>query len=145
MVIYWKNRKTKIFFFSIIVLLILSVLPMAIPFFMIVNYLIKHDDYQQIKIDKNYRIEVTQQQPLSMTRIYVYERKFGILEKNICRSVYADIIEQTLNISENAYSKEPVIQSAKLINKNEDSIGIEYEIMNKKKVVFHSLKNSDGY
>jgi hypothetical protein len=144
---FWKTKTIKIYFFSLLSFLLLSVLPMAIPFFGILFYFTTIDDYQQIKLDSEYRIERTQQQALSMSRIYIYKR-IGILEKNICRPVYSEITENVLNVKsfENSFDeKELSIQEAKLVSANNDSIGIEYKISNKKKLIYHKTENDDGY
>lgn len=148
---FFKNKNVRIYFFTLIGLLILSILPMALPLFGIYYYLTDYGDYQQIKIDDNLRIERTQQQPLSMPRVYIYENYFGLFEKNICRPSYEEIVEKVLGI-EDDYDKlnsidlkETPIQKVKLIAKNSDSIGIEYQILNQKKIIYHPLKNDDGY
>jgi hypothetical protein len=123
---------------------------MAIPFFGIINYLTKKGDYQQIKLNENYRIERTQQHPLSMPRIYIYKKYFGILEKNICRVDYREIIQNVMNL-EDDYSilsvdlKETPIQSARLVSENFGKIKIEYKINNNTKIIQHELYLDDGY
>ena len=72
---FWKNKITRIYFFSLLTLILLSVLPMAIPFFGIVFSFTTINDYQQIKLNDSFRIERTRQQAMSMPRIYVYQRK----------------------------------------------------------------------
>ena len=37
------------------------------------------------------------------------------------------------------------IQEAKLVSFNNDSIGIEYKILNNKKLIYHKTENDDGY
>ena len=123
---------------------------MAIPFFAMIDFISQNGDFQEIKLNKKYRIERTQQQPLSMIRVYFYKNHFGILEKNICRPDYSEIVEEVMNLknNENISSfdmKSIPIQNAKLVSENIDSIGIEYRIANKKKVVYHRLYNEDGY
>jgi hypothetical protein len=120
---------------------------MAIPFFGILFYFTTIDDYQQIKLNSEYRIERTQQHALSMSRIYIYKR-IGIFEKNICRPVYSEVIENILNVerAKNLFDEEKLsIQEAKLISANNDSIGIEYKISNKNKLIYHKTVNDDGY
>ncbi|MBA5792527.1 hypothetical protein H1R17_07340 [Flavobacterium sp. xlx-214] len=143
-IIFWKKKYVKIYFFSIVALLSLSVLPMAIPLFGIYFYLTKEGDYQQIEMNNNFRLERTKQQALSLPRIYIYEKYFGILEKNISRPNYSEILQEMFKDS-NLNEKETNIQSAKFISKNNDSIGIEYEILNTKKTIYHKLNNEDGY
>ena len=144
---FWKNKITRIYFFSLLTLILLSVLPMAIPFFGIVFSFTTINDYQQIKLNDSFRIERTRQQAMSMPRIYVYQR-IGFLEKNICRPVYGEIIESVLNLKENESNideEKLSIQEAKLVSVNNDSIGIEYKILNNKILIYHKIKNDDGY
>jgi hypothetical protein len=144
---FWKKKLMRIYFYSLISLILLSILPMAIPFFGILYSFSTIDDYQQIKLNNTYRIERTKNQALSMPRIYIYERK-GLIEKNICRPRYAEIIDNVLNIERDQEAideKGLSIQNAKLISFNKDSIGIEYQISGKKKIIYHKLKNEDGY
>lgn len=143
---FWRNKITRIYFFSLLTLITLSILPMGIPFFGILYNFSTIDDYQQIKLNDTYRIETTKQQAMSLPRIYVYKR-IGILEKNICRPVYQEIIMNILQLKENAknINEKISINNAKFININTDSIGIDYRILDKEKVIFHKLKNEDGY
>lgn len=113
---------------------------MAIPFIGIVNHFSTMGDYQQIHLNDQYRIERTSHQALSMERIYIYKRK-GLFEKNICRPLYSEIKEKILK----ADIAELPIQDAKLIAVNNDSIGIEYEINNTKRLTYHLINNNDGY
>lgn len=113
---------------------------MAIPFFGILNYISDNGDYERIKLNENYRIERTQHHPLSFPRIYIYERRFGIMEKNIARPLYSEILEK---ISGENNPHDIPLQNAKLININNDSIGIEYQINNIKKVIYHPVKDND--
>jgi hypothetical protein len=142
----WRNKITRIYFFSLLTLITLSILPMGIPFFGIIYNFSTIDDYQQIKLNDTYRIETTKQQSLSLPRIYVYKR-IGILEKNICRPIYQDILMNTLKLKE--YTKDTnrkiSIQKAKFITINNDSIGIDYQILDEEKIIYHKLKNDDGY
>ena len=142
---FWRNKMTKIYFYSLLTLILLSILPMAIPFFGIVYKFSTIDDYQQIKLNETYRMERTKYQALSGPRVFVYKR-IGILEKNICRPVYREIVENVLNLK--TYESgidELSLQNARFISINSDSIGIEYQILDRKKIIYHKLENDDGY
>jgi hypothetical protein len=78
--IYYKKKVVKIYLTTLILFIALSIVPMGIPFSGIIYYFSTIDDYQQIKLNKNYRIERTRQQALSIPRIYIYKEN-GILEK----------------------------------------------------------------
>ncbi len=143
---YWKRKIVKIYLFSLIIFILLSIIPMGFPFLGMVLYFSTIDDFQQIKLNENYRIERTRQQPLSMPRIYVYEQ-YGVLEKNIYRTPYQEIIQNIEKkdfYSSNIDEIKTQIQQAKIININKDSLGIEYEILNKKGVFYHKFQD-DGY
>ncbi|SNR17210.1 hypothetical protein [Tenacibaculum jejuense] len=140
---FWKKRFIKIFSIVLISIILLSILPMAIPFLGILNYFSTYGDYQQIQLNSKYRLERTKHHPLSPQRIFIYEKK-GILEKNICRSNYDEIIANVLSLEHNEYKLLP-LQYCKLIEANETEVKIEYQILNKKKIVHHKLNNNDGY
>ncbi len=146
---FWRKKAVKIYFYSLLTVLLLSVLPILIPFYGIVFYFSTVKDHQQIDLNNTYRIERTNHQALSIHRVYIYKRIGGI-EKNISRPIYADIVKSVLNLKmeDIVYEfefKEYPIQSAKLVNATKDSIGIEYQIKNKKKRIYHSLKKDYGY
>ena len=143
---FWKNKAIKIYFFSLITLIILSILPMTIPFFGMVYSFSTIDDFQQIKLNEKYRIELTKHQALSMQRIYVFEKK-GYLEKNISRPIYSHIIEKTLALDSNEYLdlNKFVIENARFVSANKDSIAIEYKIAGKKKIIYHKINSEQGY
>ena len=149
---FWKIIYIKIYGFLLFALVGLSILPMAIPFLSIVSFLFNMNTIQTIKVNDEYKIVVTKK-VMAMKRAYIYnsESKFPILEKsnNIARPDYSDIVSETLNINSDdpklyEYENEP-IQQAKLISINKDSIGIEYQILNKKKIIYHNLNETYGY
>ncbi len=149
---FWKIIYIKIYGFLLFALVGLSILPMAILFLSIVSFLFNMNTIQTIKVNDEYKIVVTKK-VMAMKRAYIYnsESKFPILEKsnNIARPDYSDIVSETLNINSDdpklyEYENEP-IQQAKLISINKDSIGIEYQILNKKKIIYHNLNETYGY
>ncbi len=116
---------------------------MGIPFFGIVYYFSTIDDYQQKKLTETYRIERTRQNALATQRIYIYQ-KHGILEHNICRPIYKEIVAKVLD-SDTITNTALPIQNCKLIAVNDNEIKIEYQVLAKKGIVVHKLKNNDGY
>jgi len=145
-VFFWKKKSIKIYFFSLVTFLFLSILPMGVPFFGIVYYFSTIDDYQQIVLNDTYRIEITQQLVLSSPRIYIYKR-VGLLEKNICRPLYREVKEIVSTIQNDANIKDEniSIEDAQLITTHKDSLGIRYKISGKQKIVYHKLKNENEY
>ncbi len=146
-VVFWTSNKVKLYFSAIIGILALSLLPMAIPIFVMYYYVTTTKDYQQISLNNTYRIERTEQSVMAPTRVYIYERQYYLLERNIYWVDYRDLVEEVLNLEKFSYELLPdhdlrttPIQRAKLIEKNSDSIGIEYQIMNTRKIIYHTLR-----
>jgi len=120
---FWKNKITKIFVSALVSMVLLSILPMGIPFFGIVYYFSTLEDYQQISLNKKYRIERTRQHALAPQQVYIYEKR-GVLEKNISRPHYKEIVEKTLNTDTIAIESLPIRRS-KFIGINKENIIIE--------------------
>ncbi|MEG0696302.1 hypothetical protein [Algoriella sp.] len=148
----WKIIYIKIYALILSFLIVLSILPMGIPFFAILSFLFNSNTIQTIKLNDDYKIVITKK-IMAMKRAYIYQcdSKFLILEKsnNLARPVYSDILSETLEINSDnpkLYEYEnSLIQHAKLVSINKDSIGIEYQILDKKKIVYHNLKETYGY
>lgn len=138
---FWKKKVIKVYFGLLISGIILSILPMMIPFFGIIHYFSTIGCEQRVQLDDTYRIERGRPGALYRPLITIYKKE-GIFEKQISRIPYSDIIEKTVQPSEEIYldDKKLPIQEAKLINVNQDSIGIEYRILNKQKVIYHKNK-----
>ncbi|WP_312555065.1 hypothetical protein [Empedobacter brevis] len=151
-IVYWKKKLIKIYTIILVALIGLSILPMALPFFAILSFLTGSNSLQHLKIDDDYRIELNKQ-ILSKERVYIYRTtpKMVILEKseNLCRPDYLEVLSKVLDISEENESlytlKNSPIQQAKLVAVNKDSIGIEYQILHKKKIIYHQLNERYGY
>lgn len=135
---FWKKKIIKVYFGLLISGIILSILPMMIPFFGILLHFSTIGCEQRVQLDDTYRIERGRPGVLSRPLITIYKKE-GIFEKQISRTPYSDVIEKVVQPSPETYldEKKQPIQEAKLINVNQDSIGIEYQIMNKKKVIYH--------
>lgn len=137
----WKKKAIKVYFGFLIAGIILSILPMMIPFIGILSYFSTFDSYQRVQLDHHYRIERYRPGALSKPQIAVYEQK-GILEKRISKTPYVEVLEKVLQrpsidiLSDERW--EP-IQKARFVNATRDSIGIEYQIMNKKQIFYHQL------
>lgn len=137
---FWKKKVIKIYFGLLISGIILSILPMMIPFFGIVHYFSTIGCEQRIQLDDTYRLERGRPGVLYNPLITIYKKE-GIFEKQILRTPYSEIIDKVSEpSSETLYEKTWPIQDAKLMSVNNDSIGIEYQIMNKKKLIYHKNK-----
>ncbi|MBV8326042.1 hypothetical protein [Chryseobacterium sp.] len=140
---FWKKKAVRVYFFLLLAIIILSILPMMIPFFGMVHYFSTIGSYQRIQLNDQYRIDRGRPGPLYNPKITVY-RNEGIFEKQISRTSYSDIAEDVLQLPSTSpvtADKQP-IQKAKLVNVSKDSIGIEYQILNKKKIFYHKIKES---
>ncbi|MDW9382880.1 hypothetical protein [Chryseobacterium sp. JV558] len=137
---FWKKKVIKIYFGLLISGIILSILPLMIPFFGIIYYFSTIGCEQRIQLDDTYRIERGRPGALYRPLITIYKKE-GIFEKQISRIPYSDITDKVTEPSpETLYEKTQPIQDAKLMSINNDSIGIEYRIMNKQKVIYHQNK-----
>jgi len=146
-IIFWQTKLARGYLCTLLVLIVLSILPMGIPFLAILYQFTTIGDYQQISLNENYRIERTSQQALSRPRVYIYER-YWIFEKNIARPAYLPIVEKTLASQSDSMEineKRLAIQQAKLIYIDPNYIVIEYQIKGKRKILSHGLNGEEGY
>lgn len=138
----WKEKAIKAYFGLLIAGIILSILPMMIPFFALVSYFSTIDSYQRIQLEDNYRIERHRPGALSKPQIAIYKQE-GILEKRVCKTPYVEVLEKVLQlpwVDIPSEKKQEPIQEAKLVKANKDSLGIEYKIMDKKQVFYHKIQ-----
>lgn len=138
----WKNKAIKAYFGFLVAGIILSILPMMIPFFALLSYFSTIDSYQRISLNDEYRIERHRPGALSKPQIAIYQKK-GIFEKRIGKTPYVVVLEKVLqrpSIDISSDERNESIQEAKLVSANKDSIGIEYKIMNKKQIFYHKNK-----
>lgn len=140
----WKKKAVKVYFGLLIAGIILSILPMMIPFFGIVNYFSTIGSYQRIQLDDHYRIDRNRPNVLYHPQITIYRRE-GIVEKQISRVPYTEILEKVFQCSSidlPVDDKIENIQKAKFVTANKDSIGVEYQIMNKKRIFYHKVNEN---
>ncbi|ASE63843.1 hypothetical protein EGY07_17690 [Chryseobacterium indologenes] len=142
---FWRKKVVKAYFAVLIFSVLLSMLPMMIPFFALVNYFSTLDDYQQIQLDKIYRIERTRRNVLDKPKVYIYKNE-GIVEKEIYKVPYLEIVEKVFqdHFTNDIAGEAQPIQKAKLVSVDKDSLGIEYEIMNKKNIFYHKDKKEES-
>ncbi|WP_426477100.1 hypothetical protein ACP3T3_17745 [Chryseobacterium sp. CBSDS_008] len=138
---FWKKKVIKIYFGVLISGIVLSILPMMIPFFGILLYFSTVGCDQQISLDDTYRMERGRPGALYNPMIMIYKKE-GLFEKQTSRILYTDITKNVLppSLQKITDEKKLPIQDAKVVNVNQDSIGIEYRIMDKKKVIYHKNK-----
>ncbi|BAP29813.1 uncharacterized protein CHSO_0776 [Chryseobacterium sp. StRB126] len=144
MIRFWKQQAIKVYFGFLVAGIILSILPMMIPFFALVSHFSTIDSYQRIQLEDNYRIERHRPGALAKPRISIYKQE-GIFEKEIGRTPDIEILEKVLqrsSIDIPSDDRNESIQEARLINANKDSIGIEYKIMNKKQIFYHKINGN---
>lgn len=138
---FWKKKIARFFLLSVIIIVLLSILPMAVPFFEILNHFTVEGGAQRFKLDDNYRLERTRPYGLSEESICIYQR-IGVLERIICRMPDVDLLEDALNNDASRFrimDKSPQIQDARLIAIDKEGISIQYTIIGKEKTVFYKL------
>ena len=142
---FWRKKVVKAYFAVLIFSVLLSMLPMMIPFFALVNYFSTLDDYQQIQLDKIYRIERTRRNVLDKPKVYIYKNEC-IVEKEIYKVPYLEIVEKVFqdHFTNDIAGEAQPIQKAKLVSVDKDRLGIEYEIMNKKNIFYHKDKKEES-
>jgi hypothetical protein len=137
----WKKKAIKAYFGFLVAGIIMSILPMMLPFFAILSYFSTFDSYQRIQLNNDYRIERYRPGALSKPQIAIY-RKEGLFEKKICRTPDIEVLEKVLqrsSIDIPSDERHQPIQEARFVNVSKDSIGIEYQIMNKKQIFYHKI------
>lgn len=139
----WKKKAVKAYFGVLVAGIILSILPMMIPFFALVSYFSTIDSYQRISLNNDYRIERYRPGALSKPQIAVYQQK-GIFEKRIGKTPYEEVLEKVIQrpFDIPIEDQNTPVQEAKLITANKDSIGIEYKIMSKKQIFYHKINGT---
>lgn len=135
---HWKYKFTKIYLSVLGALVVLSLLPMGIVFFAFLNFIGTFGDYQRLSINDDYRLEMTQHQPLSMPRVYIYQRQYVIFEKIISRPIFYHIIEKTTGLDKLQFDERTIsIQQATLIHHDSQTIAIRYRIHDKEMMMTH--------
>ena len=119
----WKMRIMRIYAISIAVTLLLSVVPMMIPFFGIVFYFTTTGDYQQIDLNNKYRLEYTTRGVMARPEVVIIENH-GLLEKTVSNN-YVSALRQR-QPDGTLYR----IEKATLRSAGKDSICISYIIGN---------------
>lgn len=122
LIVFWKKRITKVYLISLIVGLILSLLPMGLPFFAIVFSSCGIDRGQVYHINNNVRLQEIVKSPIAKPIIQIIEG-YAIFEKNIVETDFElEMDSQYLN----AFDAEII----NLIANSKDSLSIEFKFMN---------------
>lgn len=128
-VYFWKKKSVRIYFYSLLILIGLSILPMAIPFFGIVYYFSTIGDFQQITINETYRLERTRPNVMAKGNIIVIYENQGLLEKTIATSQCLTCM--AMYVSDSPEEIKDNIDDAQLVKITKDSITIEATVENK--------------
>lgn len=149
-IVFWRKRLARFYGAWLLSMVILSILPMAIPFFGLVYFFSTVNDYQQITLNDTYRLEVTKYQALSMPRIFIYQKQNAVFELNTHRPFFDDIAEAILEPKTEderlqIFESPPYLDNARFVSENADGIFVEYELQGHKKVIFHAFHQNDGY
>lgn len=137
---FWKKRLTKIVTALSFMLVLLSILPMMVPFYSIVFWFYTINNRQHIMLTNRYRIERTKRSALSMEEVIIFKR-IGILEHSVSITPWYDIAEETVKpMHESFYKISPEIEKANLQSVSRDSICIRYTIHGTTGVFCHVLQ-----
>lgn len=139
-IVFWKRLFTKIITGSVIVLLLLSIIPMMVPFYSIVAYFSTIETRQQIALNKKYRIERSRRSPLGIEKIVIFEN-LGICERRVSATPWYDIPEKIIiPLPEYFFKANPGIEKASLQSLDKDSICIRYTITGTTGIFCHPLQ-----
>ncbi|EDM38109.1 hypothetical protein PBAL39_00802 [Pedobacter sp. BAL39] len=119
LIVFWKNRITKIYLGLLFTGLILSILPMMIPFFAMILSATGKGLLFKTQITPQYRVQIINYSIMSRPHIEIIENK-GLLEHRIART-NAEILS-----TNNNYLEVNELTGARLITETDNTIIIEF-------------------
>lgn len=128
-----KVKFSKIYFFSLLGIIFLSLLPMAIPFFGMMYYFFTIDVYQpEIPFEADHRMELKRPLLAPKPVLFIYENQ-GIFEKLIATSQpgICKGMESMVEIN----PEKDQIHFVRLIKKNNDGITVAIQKNNQQEIV----------
>lgn len=128
---YWKNKFAKIYLGSLVGIIVLSILPMMIPFFAILFHFSNMGVKQHFNLGNDYRLEQKQTDPLSFQHLYIYRPKYFIFDETLAKPVYNAVLDTTFpTYSENQIDElsDLPIENAKLIKIDAKTIVLNLKI-----------------
>lgn len=135
-VLFWRSIWTKIYTGILSIALMISILAMAIPFFCFVYFVSTIDDYQQIQITPQYRMEISRIGVLApVASVEVYQVKYVIFERKIVNDDYKLVLEALSQTD----VKHPHVDDVRMIQSNSSNgnIVLEYHLNGKTVTVSH--------
>ena len=132
---FWKSKLMKIYTLILGLLTFGSIVPMAIPFIMIISFLFNLNTKATYKLDETYRID-QKQYLLDREKLYVNKKTadYLILEKvdAVGYITYDDIISE-FKINQEEYLAQSIIQKISKKGINNNSIILSITVNNKTK------------
>jgi hypothetical protein len=132
-----KDLYSKIYLYSIIGLIILSMIPMMIPFISIVSMVFGADRDFSIKLTPTLRLDEVAKGPMSLPGVLVIEKR-GLLEQEIASLEYYD---WGVELDGNQYRLRE-LDDVKLISMNPDTIALEFR-KNGKSVIYKQTRKNN--
>lgn len=109
-IVFWKKLMAKLLLAVLVLAVLLSILPMMLPFFAVVNSTTSLGLYQNKNLNENYRAQIVGYSPMAHPWLEIIEKK-GIFEKMAFKCIDSQFMNDDLNTQ---------IRSAKdIIFKNE--------------------------
>ncbi len=140
----WKTKGIKIYALILFLLTVLSILPMAIPFLIIISFLFNLDHTSYYQLDKTHELKKAKY-ILSKEKLYVLEQQndYFIFEqsKSIGSIDYEEAILQMF--PQNPFETNPnnyQLTEAKLFEIDDESVSVQLKINNKKEVIEIPIK-----
>ncbi|HEY1193084.1 hypothetical protein [Flavobacterium sp.] len=96
-VVFWKKLLAKLLLAGLIIALILSILPMMLPFFALVNSMTSLGLYQNRNLNENYRAQIVGYSPMAYPWLEVIEKK-GIFEKRAFKCIDLEVMNDDSNM-----------------------------------------------
>lgn len=119
LVIYWKKLLTKIYLGVLVLGIVLSVLPMAIPFFAIVLSTTGGGLHFKKQITPKYRVQIVGYGVMGRPLMEIVKNK-GLLEKRIAQT------NSGVTVNDSTYIEIWEIKDAKYISETDSSISIQF-------------------
>jgi hypothetical protein len=114
--LFWNNKWSKRYFYTLIIFIVLTIIPMAIPFVGIILSTTGQGLLYNEKISDKYRFEVVNYGFMGRPIINICENK-GIIEKEIL-----SLKNESININDSTYIEPWEVKNVKFISENDSLI-----------------------
>ena len=137
---FWKQLVTKVLVAVSMMLIILSILPLGIPFYHMLQFTFGVGHHERFELSEEYTVECNDI-VLWGSIIQIYERK-GMLEELVVHDwndLMEALVEREDSLAGIRYTRdESAVQAAELVSVTEDSITVNYSLLGREVVYTHS-------